>query len=83
MTRSYLEVVVLAVFSHPLQVGVGVQEVLSPLRDLGGDQRIQVSRHNVSVLIIYVYLEDLRYSDILLFMPASRLRQKICHASDQ
>ena len=42
---SYLEVVVLAVLRHPLQVGVGVQQVLPALGYLGGDQGVQVGRH--------------------------------------
>ena len=42
---SYLEVVVLAVLRHPLQVGVGVQQVLPALGYLGGDEGVQVGRH--------------------------------------
>jgi hypothetical protein len=46
MTRNvYLEVVIFAVLGHPAQVGVGVQEVLPPLRYLRGDQGVQVRRH--------------------------------------
>ena len=59
---SYLEVVVLAVLRHSLQVGVGVQQVLPALGDLRGYQRVQISRHNVLDCIsftlenyIYIY----------------------------
>ena len=42
---TYLEIVVLTVLRHSLQVGVGVQQVLSSLRYLGGYQGVQVRRH--------------------------------------
>ena len=41
-----LVVVVLAVLGHPLQVREGVQEVLPPLRDVGGDQGVEIGRHD-------------------------------------
>lgn len=41
----YLEVVGLTVLRHPLQVSMGVQEVLSSFWDLRGDQRVQIGSH--------------------------------------
>ena len=43
--NAYLEVVVLAVLGDPLEVRVGVHQVLSPLRDLRSDQRVQIGSH--------------------------------------
>ena len=43
--QTHLKVVILAVLGNPLQVGVGVQQVLSSLRYLGGYQGVQVRRH--------------------------------------
>ena len=40
-----LEVVVFTVLGHSFKVCVRVQQVLPSLRDLGGDQRVQVGRH--------------------------------------
>lgn len=47
-----LEVIIFAVFRHSLQVGVGVQQVLSPLRDLRGDEGVQVGCHCFNFLLL-------------------------------
>ena len=52
-----LEVICLAVLGDPLQVRVGVKQVLPALRDLRGDQRVKVSRHFKGACEIYMNLK--------------------------